>query len=239
MRSLQTSVHIIAASIVLLGVQSARANRERPRSLEEMQTASALIVDGVVMDVAIEEAQTSSSEGSGSLLVNHYKAPFKIERAVKGQIIEQVVTLVYSCVVDPRFEGDNPPVLRTGDRFRLFADKVEGEGTPLVIRVRSINSIRPEAYEAQIDLNVYPRTEFGEEVESPRSVTPTPAREAQIPLVPRVPTPVQQPRSAASETPSMVAETESSPPGFPIVRVALLAAVIIGMVTFIIFRKMK
>jgi hypothetical protein len=69
----------------------------------------------------------------------------------------------------------------------------------------------------------------------PRSSAPTPAATvAQTTPVPAAATPVQQPKSTA--TPSPTAETSSSR-GFPIVPVAIVVAVIVGIVLYLLRRK--
>jgi hypothetical protein len=145
MRTLGTTVSIAVASLLL--VQPCKANKERPRSLEEMQASSGIILDGTVTDVTAKHKPTQSNEQGYVLVPYDYEASFKVERILKGQIGNQSVILVYSRVSDPRFKGDNPPELKVGDRFRLFADTVESSGPPTVIRVRSLNAVRPEAVE--------------------------------------------------------------------------------------------
>lgn len=138
------TVHIFAAALLLAGVETSNANKERSRSLDEMQATSAIILDGKVTDVMVEQAQPSSSVGGAAILMDHHRATFEIERTIKGQIKSGSVTLIYSHMPDPRFTGDNPPMLKVGDRFRLFADRVESEGAPVMIRVRTQNAVRPE-----------------------------------------------------------------------------------------------
>ncbi len=64
-----------------------------------------------------------------------------------------------------------------------------------------------------------------------------PPTSAQTTPVPAAATPVQQPKSTAPATPSpTVAETKSSP-GFPIVPVAIVGAVIVGIVLYLLRHK--
>jgi hypothetical protein len=128
--------------------QPCKANKERQRSLEEMQSASGIVLDGTVTNVLAKQKSTPPNAQGDALVPDDYEATVKVDRIHKGQIRDQSVILVYSRISDPRFKGDNPPALKAGDRFRLFADKMESNGPPIVIRVRTANAVRPEAVEA-------------------------------------------------------------------------------------------
>lgn len=66
----------------------------------------------------------------------------------------------------------------------------------------------------------------------------SPSSPAQTTPVPPTTTPVQQPESTAPATPSPTAtETKPAPSGFPIVPVAIVGAVIVGIVLFLLRRK--
>jgi hypothetical protein len=143
-RRLGTNTFCIVASLVLAGGQPSKANKERPRSIEEMQSSSGIVRDGIVTDVVAKQKPMPSDAGNGAHLSDDYEATLKVERTIKGQIKNESVILVYSRVSDPRFTGNNPPGLKSGDRFRLFADEIESVGPPIVIRVRSPNAVRPE-----------------------------------------------------------------------------------------------
>jgi hypothetical protein len=67
----------------------------------------------------------------------------------------------------------------------------------------------------------------------PHTVTPAATVAAQPTPVPPAATPVQQPKSAASPA----AAAKSAPSGFPLVPVAILAAVIAGIVLYLLRRK--
>jgi hypothetical protein len=72
----------------------------------------------------------------------------------------------------------------------------------------------------------------------PKSSTPTPLGAAPSTPISPMATPVQQPKSTAQATPSpTAAETMSAPSGFPIVPVAILAALIVGIVLYLLRRK--
>lgn len=145
MKSLVTTISSAVVSLLL--VQTCSANRERLRSLEEMQSISAIVLDGIVTDVLAKKKPTPQNERGDALVSDDYEAKFKVERTLKGPIIDQSIILVYSRIIDRRFRGDNPPVLKVGDRFRLFAETLESSSPPAVIRIRSLNAVRPEAVE--------------------------------------------------------------------------------------------
>lgn len=145
MKSPAISVFIAITCILL--VQSSKANKELPRSLEEMQSSSAIVLDGKVTAVMAKHKPPLAKKSDDEVVPEEYEAKFEIERTLKGPVRSQSVVLVYSRISDPRFSGDNPPALRVGDHFRLFADKIESDGPPIVIRVRTENAVRPEAVE--------------------------------------------------------------------------------------------
>lgn len=156
MRHLGAIIVIAAASLLL--AQPCNANKELSRSLEEMQSASGIVLDGTVTKVVAVQKPTSSNEQGDILISDDYQATFKVETTIKGQIRDESIILAYSRINNPRFKGDNPPLLQAGDRFRLFADKVESFGPPQVIRVRSVNAVRPEAIETNAAKS-YPTSE--------------------------------------------------------------------------------
>ena len=205
MKTIVTTLNIAVASLLL--VQPCKANKERPRSVDEMQSASGIILDGTVTNVVARKKPPPSNNQADALLSDDYDATFKVERTHKGQITDQTVLLIYSRISDSRFKGDNPPMLKVGDRFRLFADSVESSGPPPVIRVRSVNAVRPEAVEKE---SAAPSP--NPEATHPRYVKP--------PSMPLIPT---RPPEAKPTVPTPNEESASSTP-WSIIVVLIVAA---------------
>ena len=140
-------ITLFIALTMAIMIPQARANKQRPRSLEEMQTQSAIVMDGELTKVNVVKTEYTPNPGGETLASHVYQATFKVHRSIKGKITKETVELVYARTEDSRFRGDNPPLLKIGDRFRLFVDEYELEDDLTIIRVRSSNAIRTEGYE--------------------------------------------------------------------------------------------
>ncbi|MEM0965341.1 MAG: hypothetical protein AAGJ81_04195 [Verrucomicrobiota bacterium] len=133
------------------------ANRALPRSIEEMHEQSLFVADGVVLESTVVNEEVIEVPNAPPVVLENFESRFLIQDVLKVDPLYtekfrggREVLLSYQRTNDSRFRGDNPSLLREGDRFRFYGHRPSSsDGEELVFQVLTANSIRPEAYEIE------------------------------------------------------------------------------------------
>jgi hypothetical protein len=170
-------------ALMLASSQDVKADRERPRSLSEMDQASSLIIDGTVTSVTDLGTEELPHPDGKPVLRTRRQAAFRIEKIQKGQVEGNAdfVYLEYWKVTDSRYQGEVAPDLKVNDRFRLYADAAATDPSGRIsIFVHTHNAVRPEVLEAPAltpDLSPEKGIAYTSP-QTPSPVLPVPAKQA-------------------------------------------------------------
>jgi hypothetical protein len=143
---------VLSFVFIFMLVLSAKANRERTLSLDEMSNQSSLVFDGEVIEIAVMEVEKALEVEGGPLIRTKYTARFRVTNSVKETIQYKhgdpdEIVLVYYVSENARYKGDSSPRLKKGDKFRLYARKVTvSKMGEVIVYVGSANEVRPEAF---------------------------------------------------------------------------------------------
>lgn len=142
---------VLAAFLLFSDSAQLLANKDRLRTVDEMQISSLVVLDGTVTKVERIQSVETPVTDQRPLIREKFRASFLINAQIKGSAIvgpsTKEIVLRYWIVNDERYRGDVKPLLKVGDKFRLYADKVEkADDASLEVAILTSNAIRPEAF---------------------------------------------------------------------------------------------
>lgn len=197
----QAKLVLLILVMMFATLNDARADREPPRSLSEMDAASSLVVDGVV--TAVSDLSTEELKHPNGIPVIRIRrqAVFQIEKIQKGMVggNADVVYLEYWKVADSRYKGEVAPELTVNARFRLYADTVEvDQSGKHHVFVHTHNAVRPEALQATALVTPPPDKETAPDSQPPlpSGVLPSSPPKKAPEAKPAVPAPNEEPASS-------------------------------------------